>query len=87
MDSHQRRVARRAKNRSTGFLSDLLGQWEPKPKYIEPPQGTLWIYRQYPVVLPQESTFKVLFTWGSEAEHVAVKVNLLGHYTSKIEIA
>ena len=54
--------------------------------------GGIWMYRKHPVALPGNTTFAILITFGSRAAAipagfgVAVRVVLLGYYTSVIEI-
>ena len=54
--------------------------------------GSVWVYRKYPVALPGSTTFGVLLNFGSRAPvigatPVSVRATLLGFYKNLIEIA
>lgn len=54
--------------------------------------GKIWIYRQYPILLPTESTFKIAVDFGHKSTDystpgIMVKVNLLGTYKTLVEVA
>jgi hypothetical protein len=58
--------------------------------------GSLWIYRQHPVLLPSNSTFGLLLSWGSGAQVIdggfsddalIVRVLLLGRFQAAIATA
>ena len=51
--------------------------------------GNIWIYRQYPVALPEGQTFAITLDFGSteqKVEPIAVKVALLGYYKTTVEV-
>jgi len=52
--------------------------------------GSVWLYRKYPVALPGSSTFGILFRFGSrcavQTSQVALRVVMLGYYKNIIEI-
>lgn len=54
--------------------------------------GSVWVYRKYPVALPGSTSFGVLLNFGTRgpvigATPVAIRVTLLGFYKNLIEIA
>lgn len=57
--------------------------------------GALWVYRAYPVLLPADSTFAIIFTWGSGAAVIdgglqnaalIARVSLLGRFQTAIAV-
>jgi hypothetical protein len=58
--------------------------------------GSLWVYREFPVALPSNATFAILLTWGanaipvdggSDAYALCLRAHLIGKFKAAIEIA